>query len=260
MAEKIDRKQLKRPDEFQVVAGRAMEWVAARQKQVAIILGTVAVVALAAWALAAWRSSRENKGGAALSEALELQSRPVAGEAAAQPGQETFPTAEDREKAVIAALEKVRAGHSGTTAALTALAEKGFHELKGADAAGAERDLREFLGSAGKGHPLRPFAQDSLGYALEAQGKLEEARAEFEKLRDYDLAARADFQAARLALVQGKPDARSQLERVAQEYAKELDVVRDANLRLELAALPPFPAAGETQPTPVAPQKPAKKK
>ena len=60
--------------------------------------------------------------------------------------------------------------------------------------------------------------------------------------------------------MQGKPDARSQLERVAQEYAKELDVVRDANLRLELATLPPFPAAGETQPTPVAPQKPAKKK
>ena len=27
MAEKIDRKQLKRPDEFQLVAGRAMEWM-----------------------------------------------------------------------------------------------------------------------------------------------------------------------------------------------------------------------------------------
>jgi hypothetical protein len=94
---------------------------------------------------------------------------------------------------------------------------------------------------------LRPFAQESLGYALEAQNHLDEARAAFEKLRDLDLPARADYQVARLALVQGKPDARQQLERVAKEYAKEADVVRDANERLELASLPPL-RAGQAAP------------
>ena len=46
MAEKIDRKQLKRPDEFQVVAGKAMEWVAARQRQVTLGVGAFIVLAL----------------------------------------------------------------------------------------------------------------------------------------------------------------------------------------------------------------------
>ena len=248
MAEKIDRKQLKRPDEFQVVAGKAMEWVAARQRQVTLGVGAVIVLALAAWALSGWRSSREAKAGAALSEAVELESRPIAGEGPAQPGQETFPSKEERIKAALAALDKVRADHGGTTAGATALAEIGFLKLKSGDAAGAQKDLSDFLGAAAKDHPLRPFAQESLGYAFEAAGKLDEARAAFEKLREADMAARADYHAARLALMQNKPDAKQQLERITKEYPKETEVVRAANERLELASLPPVQpgAAPET--------------
>ena len=51
MAEKIDRKQLRRPDEFQVVAGKAMEWVAGRQRQVALAVGALVLVVLLAWGL-----------------------------------------------------------------------------------------------------------------------------------------------------------------------------------------------------------------
>jgi tetratricopeptide (TPR) repeat protein len=254
VAEKIDRKQLKRPDEFQVVAGRAMAYMVAHKGPVLGALGAVVAAALIAWGISAWRESRETKAGAELAEALELQSRPVASEGPAQPGQDTFPSKEEREKAVIAALEKVRTDHGGSTAAQTALAEIGFHKLKAGDAAGAQKDLQDFLSAAGKDHPLRPFAQESLGYALEAQGKLDEARAAFEKLRELDLPARADFQAARLALVQGKPDAKQQLERVVKEYPKEADVVRAANERLELASLPPV-GPGEVTSTPQAPAK-----
>ena len=239
MAEKLDRKQLKRPDEFQLVAGKAMEWLVAHQRPVITALLVVVGVAVAVWGISAWRSSRETKAGAALAEALELQSRPIAGEGPQQPGQETFPSKEEREKSVMAALEKVRTGHSGTTAAQTAVAELGFHKLKAADAGGAQKDLLDFLGSAGREHPLRPFAQESLGYALEAQNRLDDARAAFEKLRELDLPARADYHAARLALVQGKPDAKAQLERIAKEYPKDLEIVRAANERLELASLPP---------------------
>lgn len=241
MSEKIDRKQLKRPDEFQVVAGQAMEWVAAHQKQVAAAVGAVVVAVLLVWGFSAWRSSREAQAGAELSQALELESRPLAGESA-QPGAETFPSQAERTKATEAALEKVRADHSGTTAAQTALAQLGFIKLKSGDGAGAQKDLSDFLSGAAKDHPLRVFAQESLGYAFEAQGKLDDAKAAFEKLRELGLPARADFQAARLALVQGKPDAKQQLEKVTKEYPKETDVVREANERLELASLPPVSA------------------
>ena len=250
MAERIDRKQLKRPDEFQVVAGRAMTWMVANRNLVLGAAGAVIAIALIGWGFSAWQGTREAKAGAELAEALELQSRPISSEGSAQPGQETFPSKEEREKAVIAALEKVRAGHRGTTAAQTALAEIGFHKLKGADAAGAQKDLEEFLASAPRGHPLRPFAQESLGYALEAQNRLEEAKAAFEKLRDLEFPARADYQVARLALLEGKPDARQQLERVAKDHPKDLDVVREANERLELASLPPFVPGQAQAPAP----------
>lgn len=260
MADKIDRKQLKKPDEFQVVAGRAMGWVATHQTTVVGAIVAAALVALAVWGFAAFRSSRESKGGTSLAQALELESRPIASEG--QPGQETFSTKEERDKAVSSALEKVRSEHGGTTAAQTALAELGFHKLKQGDAAGAQKDLQDFLGSAGKGHPLRPFAQESLGYALEAQGKLDEAKSAFEGLRSMDQPGRADYQAARLALIQGKPDAKQQLERVAKEYSKEMDVARAANERLELASLPPVTAAPPTpaEPAPEATKPQGKKK
>src|SRR5690242_13793834 len=86
VAEKIDRKQLKKPDEFQLVAGRAMGWMVDHRKLVLTAGGGILAVLLLAWGLATWRTSREAKAGAALAEALELQSRPIAGESPPQPG------------------------------------------------------------------------------------------------------------------------------------------------------------------------------
>jgi tetratricopeptide (TPR) repeat protein len=255
LAEKIDRKQLKRPDEFQVVAGRAMSWIVANRGLVLAVGGGLIAAVLIVWGVTAYRSSREVKAGSELAEALELQSRPISGEPSSEAGQQTFSSKEEREKAVIAALEKVRADQGGTTAAKTALAQIGFHKLKSGDAAGAQKDLHDFLQAAGNDHPLRPFAQESLGYALEAQGRLDEARAAFEKLREMGLPARADYQVARLALVEGKPDARKELERVAKEHPKDADVVREANERLELASLPPL-TPGQGAPAAQAEKKP----
>jgi len=243
VAEKIDRKQLKRPDEFQLVAGKAMGWVASHQGTVLAIAGAVVAAVLIAWGLGSWRSSRETNAGTELARALELESRPVG--AAAQGGQEGFSTKEERDKAVIAALEKVEQDYGSTTAARTARAEMGFQKLKQGDAPGAQKDLEDFLSSAGRDHPLRPFAQEALGYAFEAQKKYDEAKAAFGKLRDLGMPARADYQDARLELAQGKPDAKEQLEKVAKEYPKEVDVVRAANERLELASLPKV-TPGET--------------
>jgi hypothetical protein len=262
LADKIDRKQLKQPDEFQVLAGRAMQWVAQNQGRVATALIALAVVTVGAWGFTSWRESHEEKAGAALSEALELASHPLAGETAPARPPDTFASTDDREKAVIAALQKVRADFSGSRAAQTAQAEMGFHEQAAFDSAAAVKDLQEFLSSSGQGHPLRFVAQEALGYAFESQGKLDDAKAAFDKLRDLGMPSRADFQAARLALVQGKPDARAQLEKVAKDYPKDEGIVRAAHERAELAALPPpsaSPAQAEAPPAaPAKKQAPAK--
>src|SRR5439155_1385491 len=99
VAEKIDRKQLKRPDEFQVVAGRAMSWMVANRGPVLGAAGAVIAIVLIAWGVTAWRSSREGKAGGELAEALELQSRPISGRAASDPGQQPFASKASRMRA-----------------------------------------------------------------------------------------------------------------------------------------------------------------
>jgi hypothetical protein len=244
VAQKLDRKQLKKPDEFQVVAGKAMTWIAAHQKPLLVGLAAVALAIAGAWAVTTYTGSREASAGAELAAALDLASRPLATEGPAEPGMPTFPNKEERAKATLAALEKVRSDHARAAAGQTALAQIGFVKLKQGDSAGAQAALQQFLKDAGKDNPLRPVAQESLGYALEAQGKLDEARAAFAQLAQDGGPGRAAFQQARIALVEGKPDARAQLEQVAKEFSKE-PVAQEANMRLEVAALPPPGAASQ---------------
>jgi len=251
LAQKLDRKQLKKPDEFQAVAGKAMAWMLAHQKPLLIGLAVAAVLIVAAWATTSYASSREAKAGGELAVALDLQSRPVASEGPAQPGVETFPSNEERAKASLAALEKVRADYPRSTAAQTALAQIGFLRLKQGDAAGAQLALQQFVKDTPNDHPLRAVAQESLGYALERQGKLDEARAAFAQLARDGAPDRAAYQQARIALVEGKPDARQQLEQVAKDYPKD-SVGMEANMRLEVASLPPAT-------TPQTPAQPARK-
>jgi tetratricopeptide (TPR) repeat protein len=144
----------------------------------------------------------------------------------------------------------VRADYPGSTAARTALAQIGFLKLKQGDAAGAQLALQQFAKEAPADHPLRAVAQESLGYALEMQGKLDQARAAFAQLARDGVPDRAAFHQARIALLEGKPEARQELEQVAKDYAKE-PIGLEANMRLEVASLPPpgaTPAPAPAQP------------
>jgi len=230
-----DLKQLRRPDEFQLVAGKVMEWLLARQRPILIGLGAAAGVAVIAWGAAAWRSHREAKAGEALSAALQVAARPIAGEAG-QPGAETFPSKAERAKAAIASFEKVRAGHSGSMAAQTALFQIGLVKQQSGDAAGAVPHLEEFLKGAGKDNPVRATALEALGYAHEKAGKLDAARAAYGQIKDAGSPARAAYQLARLALAEKRPEAKDLLAAVAKEFPKE-PVAMEANLLLEVAPL-----------------------
>jgi hypothetical protein len=260
LAQKIDRKQLKKPDEFQVIAGKVMDWIVRHQKPVLAAVIVAALVIAGAWAATSWSNSRDANAGGELATALELAARPLASEGPADPGTPAFASKEERAKATLGALEKVRADYPRTPAARTALAEIGFLKMKQGDAAGAQAALQQFANEAPREHPLRAVAQESLGYALEAQGKMEEARAAFAQLAEDGAPARAAFQKARIALLEGKPDARQQLEQVAKDYPKEA-IAQEANMRLELATLPaPGTAApAQTPPKPAATAKKGKK-
>ena len=247
MSEKLDRKELKQPDEFQVVAGKAMEYLIAHRQVLTVIGGAFVALVLIAWGASAYMDSREAKAGAELSEALELQARPIAGDPGVAPGAETFPTKDDRTKAVQAALEKVRADYGSAQAGHTAGAQLGFLKLKAGDAAGATTLLNEYLEQGRKDDPLRAVALEALGVALENQGKLDEAKAAYAKLADAGAPERAAFQQARILLAQGKPEAKAELEKVAKDYPKD-GVAMDAQRRLELASLPPPPPPGSAAP------------
>jgi hypothetical protein len=264
LAHKLDRKELKKPDEFQVVAGKTMDFIVAHRVPVLGAVIAIAVIAAAAWVFTSWSSSRENKAGTALAQALELDQRPIAAEGNPQAGERTFPTRAERDKAVLAALDKVRKDWPRTRAAETALSQIGFHKLHANDAPGAQAALDEFLKSAGNGHPLRAFATEALGYAYEGEGKLEEAKKAFARLSDAGAPQRAAFHEARLALLENKPDAKEQLSKVAKEYPKD-PVALEANQRLEIASLPPYtpsaePAKAVEQATPARKPKTARKK
>jgi len=248
VAEKVtgkDLKELRKPDEFQLVGGRGMEFLLRHQKQLLLAAVAIVAVVVVAWGAAAWKSRAEAKAGESLADALRIAARPVAGEGFTQPGDETFPSKADRTKAATDAFETVRKNHSGTTAAQTATLQLGFLKLQSADAAGATPLIEEYLKNAGSGHPLRASALESLGYAQEAQGKLTEAKDAFGKMKDAGAPERSAFQLARIALVENKPEAKEMLAAVAKDYPKE-PVALEANQLLEVAGLPEM-KAGEAQ-------------
>ena len=250
---KLDRKELRQPDEFQVVAAKAMEYlVARRQLLVGAGIAFVALVVIV-WGATAYMDSREAKAGAQLSEALEMQARPIAGDPGLLPGAEAFPSKDDRTKAVQTALEKVRSEFGSSQAGRTAGAQLGFLKLKAGDAAGATTLLSDYVEQGRKDDPLRAVALEALGVAQENQGKLDEAKATYARLAEAGAPERAAFQQARIQLVQGKPEAKAELEKVAKEYPKDA-VAMDAQRRLELASLPPPPPPGAA--VPVAPPAP----
>jgi tetratricopeptide (TPR) repeat protein len=249
VSEKLDRKQLQKPDEFQATAARIMDQLVAKRQLLAVLGGAFVVLVLVFWGATTYMSSREASAGAALSEALELDSRGIAGEPGLAPGAETFPNKDDRTKAVQAALEKVRGDYSSSEAARTAGAQLGFLKLKSGDSVGAATLLSEYVEKGHKGDPLRAIAIEALGAAYENQGKLDDAKAAYAKLGEAGAQARADYQQARILLVQGKPEAKAALEKVAKDYPKD-GVAMDAQRRLELASLPPPPPPGSVQDAP----------
>lgn len=204
----MTRKDMKEPDKFQVAAQQAATWVASRRKHV-VVAGAVAVGALLAVAVfSALQVRKADEAGAAGAELLaamggEISSVPLPG----LPGP-FYASEMARQKAVLAAADRVLADHAGSGPGLLAQLAKGDAQLRLRDWDAAAASYEKFLGEAPKGDSLRFGALEGFALAREGKGDLEGAAKAYERMGKEApaFADRADLERARVLASAGKTE------------------------------------------------------
>ncbi len=184
MAYKKEQTDLKQPDELQKFGAQAVPFLEQHGKN--IVLGIVAfLVIFGGAAMVQHIGKRSNEtamyryGGA-----LKILEREVNANATEpKDGEEPpFKTEKAKDEAIIEKLTAFRADNKGLKSATSAalpLSQALVREGKNEEAL---KLVEEYLKDADLADPLRPVALETRGYALEGQGKVDEAIAAFEKL------------------------------------------------------------------------------
>jgi tetratricopeptide (TPR) repeat protein len=202
----MTRKDMKEPDKFQQAATQAATWIASRRRHVALV-GAVAVGALVLLAvLAALQGRRTERAGAAASDLLaamggEISAVPLPG----FPGP-FYPTEEARQRAVVAAADRILADHRGTGAAELAALAKGDAHLRLREWDAARGAYERFLADADRDDSLRFGALEGIALAEEGKGNLDAAAQAYERFgREAPaFADRADLERARVLAASNK--------------------------------------------------------
>jgi tetratricopeptide (TPR) repeat protein len=206
MSHELTRREMKEPDKFQAAAGEAAGWMATHRRGVAaaVVAGGAAIVV--SIAVSAWQAHRATQAGAALAAVAaamggEISTVPLPG----VPGP-FFPSEEARQRAVLAAAEKVRGEYGGTTAAHTATLAAGDAHYRLGEWDAAIAAYQAYADDARAGDSLLFGALEGIGLAQEAKGNLDAAAQGYERLaRDVPAqAARADLERARVLAQAGK--------------------------------------------------------
>jgi len=183
VTDKMSKKELKQPDTFQKVGAEARDWMAARQRWLALavagVLGVGLLIALVSYF--SRRSDERTLGN--LGEALAPLVQPVGAAAMTQPGEPSFKseaeqTAALRNKLVEFQQANSNAGRANQLAAFGL----GHAELQLGNPAAALPHFETFLKDASKDDPLAVSALEGKGYALEAKGDLDGALKAFDEL------------------------------------------------------------------------------
>lgn len=230
MAEKMTRRELRSPDKFTQTASGWLAKVRQHPREALIAAGGALVALLLIGVLLDRGDIKVDPvAGGALSEALELASRPV-GEAGAE-GEESFATEEERRAALAEAFESVRQQHGSAPAGLTAtLALADLRFAEGAfDEALSLYDA--YLAKTRAAH-LRVLALEGKALALEGKGEIEAALAAFDAVVEAGGEAKGLYGKARLLERQEKWDeARAAWETLKDEHGLSSEG-REANQRL----------------------------
>jgi tetratricopeptide (TPR) repeat protein len=232
--EVLTRKDMKEPDKFQQAATQAASWIAARRRRV-VALGAIAVGLLVLIAIvSALRTRRDERAGAAAADLLSV----ISGEVSAVPlpglPGPFFPTEEAKQRAIVAAAERVAADHGGTPAAALASLSAGDAHLRLKEWDAAKAAYERYLADAPKDDSLRFGALEGVGLAEEGKGNLDAAAAAYDRLaREAPaFADRADLDRARVLAAAGKAaDAKSLLAGFSERH-KDSQLTAEASERL----------------------------
>jgi tetratricopeptide (TPR) repeat protein len=228
-------------DKFVIETMSIMEWTYARRRPIALVLGFALVAALAGIGLDRVQQSARVRKSAVLAQGLDIATAPVV--PPSQDDSQALPK-ETEDDQVMFETEKARATESlrkfdtvtkETDASIALLSQLG---LATSHANLGEYDkaisIYESLLASGDSALffIRPNAVEGLGYALEASGKIKEAKAQFDDLIETEqgtAAAMAKYHAARLSLKEGDAkDAEKLLKEIVDLY-KEQDQVGRLN-------------------------------
>jgi outer membrane protein assembly factor BamD (BamD/ComL family) len=184
--ERLTRKDLRQPDEFQTLTRQALEFAEQNRNAVMAVLGALIVVLIAVVAYRMISQSREASAAGAYAEARALLTDKKYGEAAAR-------------------FDDVANRYSSTNYGPLALLERGNALLLSGQAADAVSAYQRYVQSAPPTDYLRQLGHTRLGYAQEQLGKLGEAQQSFATAaaEPGPFAAEALFGAARTAEAAG---------------------------------------------------------
>lgn len=158
--QRLTRKDLRAPDEFQTLTRQGLDFVEANRTAVMAALGAAIVLLLAIVAFRMISQSREASASAAYSEARALLADKKYDEAAGR-------------------FETVATQYSGTSNGPLALLERGNALLLADKATDAATAYEAFLRTSPGTDYLRQLAHTRLGYAQEKLGKAAEAQTAF---------------------------------------------------------------------------------
>ncbi|HEY2902987.1 MAG TPA: tetratricopeptide repeat protein [Polyangia bacterium] len=248
VAKHIDRKELKRPDQFvsfwTKVSADASRILASQGRAVAIGAAALAVVIVATVAFTQVRARRAESASQELARIDRIANAdllPADGSAAAaakDEGVPRFKTDKERLEGALKELDAFIAANPSSGLRAEALLHRGSYLLGLQRYDDAVVAYTQAL-SGGPAPPLRDLAQEGLGYAYEAKGELDKAADAFSRLGDAAAkdSARADgfyqdralYHKARIAEIKGnRADA-------AKLYREVLDKAPGSSLRDEIS-------------------------
>jgi tetratricopeptide (TPR) repeat protein len=214
----LTRKEMKGPDKFQVAATEAATWAAQRRRQIVLAGVAAFAVLVAIIAFSAYLDSQRASAGSLLYRAIDAASGEVS--SIPLPGvDKIYKSNEEKQRAVLAAAEQVRATHGGSRAAATAALLEGDAHLALGEWDKAVAAYQAFLDKAPADDSLRFGALDGLARAQEGKGDVAAATAAWERAAQIDFYKdRATLERARLLVKAGKKDeARKALEAIPKE-------------------------------------------